>query len=70
MKIYRTYYRCSICHSKIIFEVNVFENNLSNKVKQTCPKHGEVKRIYYCRHDYWYAKLFLTVRDIWRKIIK
>ena len=68
MKLYRSYYRCYKCHSKLIFLGNYFFPT----TEAYCPKHGLLKKhqTYRCVHYYWYGLLFLTLRDIWRRIVK
>ena len=66
------YYRCCKCHSKVNFDCSLF----GHEVCVWCPKckvFYNVKyknRFYSCRHDYWYELFFLTLRDMWRKMIK
>lgn len=61
----RSYYRCSICHSKVTFEI--FIDNTGDIVAK-CPKCGVVIRCYRCQHNYWWELLYMKVRDIIRRI--
>ena len=74
----KVYYRCSKCHSKIKYYL---ENNI--RAVCICPKCGRIKESYACQHDYWWERLYLTVRnyirifinilkiirDIWREFL-
>ncbi len=66
MKLYRSYYRCCKCHSK----VGAYTVSRVTTQDCKCPKDKFSRPVYKCQHDYWYGLLFLTLRDIWRKIIK
>ncbi len=66
----RSYYRCSICHSKVKFHLSLFSKGVlvlclecktfySSKYKDS---------FYRCVHYSWYERLYLIIRDIIRRI--
>lgn len=64
----KTYYRCSICHSKVIFEV---PGDGSDTIIR-CSKVGcmlDKKRIYRCVDNYWWELLYMKIRSYIRLFI-
>jgi len=51
----KIYYRCHLCHKE---KINECWCNYCNRVT-----HG-----YKCQHDYWYERLYLTIRDFIRNL--
>ena len=61
------YYRCFVCHSKIVFEVP----GDGSKTIIKCYQTGAIlhkSQIYRCQHNYWWELLYLRVRWIFRVI--
>jgi len=51
----KIYYRCSKCHNKV------------KSPDYYCTECGRMGA-YACQHDYWWELLYLTIRDLIRKI--
>lgn len=63
----KIYYRCSECHSKVDMKI-LYDYN--DKGCLRCNKCNCIIRIYPCQHNYWWELLYITIRDIVRRILK
>lgn len=63
----KIYYRCSDCHNI----VNMKElDDYGTKGCLRCNKCNTIVRVYPCQNDYWWERLYLTVREMIRSLYK
>jgi len=69
----KIYYRCSTCHNKIKTKpINIPDLTLydSTRLFSACINCKKLMRIYKCQHNYWWELLYMTIRDIIRRILR
>lgn len=57
------YYKCSKCHMKNSRVLEANENTYT-----ACSRCKEITKVYLCQHNYWWERIYLTIRDIIRNI--
>ena len=66
----KIYYRCSECHWKKDwlpwFKIEMLEHH--NNYMSYCKDCNTSTMSYKCQHNYWWELLYLTIRDMIRKI--
>ncbi len=65
----KIYYQCSRCHSKVKRDFDILDRYGQKCFGGKCKKCQLYMILYSCQHNYWWELLYLTIRDIIRKII-
>ena len=66
----KIYCRCSECHNKKDwlpwFKIEMLKHD--DTYRTYCKNCNILTKSYKCQHDYWWELLYITIRDIVRKL--
>ncbi len=65
----KIYYRCHKCHSKVKKGRDILVDFNLPLFGGSCAKCNLYTYLYACQHTYWWERLYLTIKDLMRKII-
>jgi len=64
----KIYYRCSKCHTKARKGMDISSRFGRTLFGGQCKKCNLYVPIYYCQDDYWWERLYLSIREIIRSL--